>query len=296
MLSQRLPVMNDPEGTAIPDYLPFIVDSHVHVFPNDLFSAIRRWFDQYAWKLRYAMDCEDISDFLVQRGVGHVIALHYAHKPGISAQLNDFMADYCSRHKRVSGSATLFPGEKHGWRILEEAFANGLCAVKLHAHVQYFDMNSSRMEEIYEICVQYNKPLVMHVGREPRSPAVDYLVDPHLICKAEKLEQVLAEHPALKVCVPHLGADEFDAYARLTKNYDNLWLDIAMAIADYLPGPKPAPLKSMRADRILYGTDFPNIPYAWDRELKILCEAGLPLDDLQRVLGQNAVGLFGLAV
>jgi predicted TIM-barrel fold metal-dependent hydrolase len=295
VLSQCLPAIDDPEGAAVPDALPFIVDSHVHVFPNELFSAIRKWFDQYAWKLRYTMDCEDISDFLVQRGVGHVIALQYAHKPGIASQLNEFMADYCARHKGVAGAATVLPGEKRAGQILEKAFANGLCAVKLHAHVQYFDMNSSEMEEIYETCIHYDKPLVMHVGREPRSPAVDYLVDPHLICKAEKLEQVLAEHPALKVCVPHLGADEFEEYARLTRSYDNLWLDIAMAIANYLPGPKPMPLESMRADRILYGTDFPNIPYEWDRELKILCKAGLPPADLQRILGQNAVELFGLA-
>jgi len=294
VLRQCLRTVDDPEGQEVPGSLPFIVDSHVHVFPTYLFAAIRKWFDEFAWELRYTMDCEDITDFLIQRGVAHVVALHYAHKPGISSQLNDFMVDYCARHKRVSGAATVFPGEKHAGRILEKAFANGLCAVKLHAHVQYFDMNSNEMEEIYEVCIQYNKPLVMHVGREPKSPVVAYQVDPHLICKAVKLERVISEHPKLKVCVPHLGADEYEAYARLAVDYDNLWLDIAMAIANYLPGPKPLPLEIMRPDRLLYGTDFPNIPYAWDRELKILCESNLKPIVLNRICGQNAIDLFGL--
>lgn len=288
--------MNDPEGHNVPGFVPSIVDSHVHVFPNELLVAIREWFDEFAWNIRYKIDCEDITDFLIHRGVSHVVALHYAHKPGISIQLNDFMVDYCTRHKHVSGAATVFPGERRAGKILEKAFDNGLCALKLHAHVQYFDMNSPEMEELYDVCAQYNKPIVMHVGREPKSPVINYQVDPYLICKAEKLEQVIAEHPKLKVCVPHLGADEFEAYAALAEDYDNLWLDTAMAIADYLPGPKPLSLDRVRSDRLLYGTDFPNIPYAWDRELKILCHSGLERDVLRRVLALNAVELFSLPI
>ncbi len=296
MLSRSLPRVHDTEGLKVPDFLPLVVDAHVHVFPNELFAAIRKWFDDFAWDIRYTMDCEDITDYLIQRGVGHVVALHYAHKPGISSKLNDFMVDYCVRHDHVSGAATVYPGERHARQILEAAFANGLCAVKLHAHVQYFDMNSPEMEEIYEACAQYNKPLVMHVGREPKSPVVNYQIDPYLICKVDKLERVIAEHPRLKVCVPHLGADEFEEYERLTREYDNLWLDVAMAIANYLPGAKPLPLADMRSDRLLYGTDFPNIPYAWDRELKILCNSGLDPAALTRVLGLNAAELFCLNV
>jgi uncharacterized protein len=44
----------------------------------------------------------------------------------------------------------------------------------------------------------------------------------------------------------------------------------------------------------VYGTDFPNLPYAWDRELKNLVKARLPSDALRRILGSNAVTLFGL--
>jgi uncharacterized protein len=46
---------------------------------------------------------------------------------------------------------------------------------------------------------------------------------------------VLRDHPRLRLCVPHLGADEFGAYERLVTRYDNLWLDTTMAVADYFP-------------------------------------------------------------
>ena len=43
----------------------------------------------------------------------------------------------------------------------------------------------------------------------------------------------------------------------------------------------------------IFGTDFPNLPFAWDRELKAVLSAGL--DDAQRdaILYGNAAALFG---
>jgi predicted TIM-barrel fold metal-dependent hydrolase len=49
-----------------------------------------------------------------------------------------------------------------------------------------------------------------------------------------------------------------------------------------------------RPDRIMYGSDFPNIPYAWDRELRELRAAEIPLDTLRKIAGQNAAEFFGL--
>ena len=41
-------------------------------------------------------------------------------------------------------------------------------------------------------------------------------------------------------------------------------------------------------------TDFPNIPYAWDRELKAIERMNLPADMLEAVLGGNAAEFFGI--
>jgi predicted TIM-barrel fold metal-dependent hydrolase len=42
----------------------------------------------------------------------------------------------------------------------------------------------------------------------------------------------------------------------------------------------------------MYGTDFPNLPYAWDREIKRLVRQNLSQDSLAKVLGQNAVEFY----
>ena len=69
-----------------------------------------------------------------------------------------------------------------------------------------------------------------------------------------------------------------------------------MALTAYLPGKNPVSVSELRTERILYGSDFPNIPYAWDRELKEL-EAHFPDDrKLERILGRNAAELFSISL
>ena len=294
MLRPNLPSINDSEGATVPGAFPFVVDAHVHIFPHDIFSSIWQWFDENAWPIRYRLSTSRVLDYLLTRGVGHIIALQYAHKPGISRRLNTYMVKKCREFPgKVTGMATLFPGEKDADKILRDAFSSGLGGVKLHAHVQCFDMNAGDMEVIYDLCESEKKPMILHVGREPKSKA--YRCDPHKLCSAEKLEQVLKKHPGLNICVPHFGFDEISAYTKLIETYDNLWLDTTMVLTDYFQIEEAITLDRFRLDRIMYGSDFPNIPYAWDRELKWLSASGISPKDLEWILEKSARNFFNLS-
>ena len=296
MLKPDLPQIMDKEGACLPAGLPLVVDAHVHIFPQGLFTAIWQWFDAHAWSIRYRLSTAGVFDFLLSHGISHIVALQYAHKPGIAAALNRYMAAQCSEYQeKVTGMATIFPGEPDAVAILAEAFDMGLAGVKLHAHVQCFDMNGPEMDPIYELCANVDKPMVMHVGREPKSP--HYACDPYAICRADKLERVIENFPRLRVCVPHLGLDELSAYRHLIEAYDNLWLDTTMALADYFPLPEDIDLSHYRLERVMYGSDFPNIPYAWDRELKKLNQlnlSGLSDDALAWIVHRSAAAFFNI--
>lgn len=286
------PAVNDEEGAALPKSLPEVIDGHVHLFPDRMFEAIWRWFDQYGWPVRYKLKTPEVIRFLLSRGVSRIIALHYAHKPGIARMMNRFMAEVVANEPRVTGVATVMPGEEGAKAILEEGFSLGLRGVKLHCHVQAFAPDSRLLHEIYETCARLGQPLVMHAGREPSSP--EYPVDPYTLCSAERVEAVLRSFPTLKLCVPHLGADEFSAYERLITRYDNLYLDTTMAVARYFPGEVPWRILHARPERVLYGTDFPNLPYAWDREVRNIAEQKLSAPILAQVLSLTAKTLFGV--
>ena len=103
-------------------------------------------------------------------------------------------------------------------------------------------------------------------------------------------DRVLVTNPEGRWLV--LTADEFDAYTRLLERHDNLWLDTTMVASNYFALEVPRRIFEVRPERILYGTDFPNLPYAGDRELKT--RVGMKFrDDVEAgFLGQNALRLF----
>ncbi len=285
--------LDDEEGPRLPDLLPPVVDAHVHLFPDPVFDALWKWFDTHAWPVRYKLRTPEVIRFLLSRGVSHVVALHYSHRAGMARVLNQYIAEVCRTEPRVIGLATVFPGEPGAVQILEDAFAAGLKGVKLHCHVQCFAPDAPELHALYATCAKHGRPLVMHAGREPKSNS--YKVDPYALCAVERVERVLKDHPTLKLCVPHLGADEFEGYLKLLDRHENLWLDTTMMGANFFPIDVPLRLFAARPERILYGTDFPNIPYAWDRELKHLTALKLPAHDEASVLGGNALRLFGVA-
>lgn len=291
-LAAPLPALDDEEGAAVPTDLPPVTDAHVHLFGAALSAAIWRWFDRYGWPIRHKLHAPDVVDFLLSRGVERIVALHYAHKPGIAEGMNRELVELCRTRPAVTGLATVLPGEPDARGILERAFSLGLAGVKLHCHVQCFGPDAPELHEIYALCSERDLPLVMHAGREPKSPG--YRCDPHELCSAARVERVLVDYPRLRLCVPHLGADEFDAYARLLERFDNLWLDTTMVAAGYFPAPERLDLLTLRPERVLYGTDFPNLPFAWDRELRRIRASRLGGDVLEQVLGKTAAALYGL--
>ena len=282
--------VDDEEGAAVPPGLR-VVDAHVHLFPDRLFDAIWRWFDQYGWPIRYKLHTPAVIDFALSRGVERIVALHYAHKPGMARAMNAYMVSVVERHPRVTGLATVFPGEEDAPAILEEAFAQGLAGVKLHCHVQCFGVDDPSLAEIYETCILHDKPALIHAGREPSGKG--YRCDPHTLCHADRTAAVLRAYPKLRLGVPHLGIDELDGYRALLERHDNLWLDTTMALADFFPDDARAfALVEARPDRIMYGTDFPNIPYAWDRELRRIAARGLSPAKLAAVLHETAATFY----
>ncbi len=296
MLSYPLPLNSDPEASRVPDGLPPITDAHVHLFPQQIFKAIWRWFEHWAWPVRYEMTSELIIEFLQSKGISKIIGLDYAHKPGIARDLNAFMLNLMEKFPIVQGTATIFPGESHTEQILMEAFDDGLIGVKLHAHVQYFDMAGRGARNIYEICERRGQPLVMHVGRAPKNPEYPYKQDPYKLCYSHGVERILKDHPGLRFCVPHLGADEFTEYKRLVESYENLWLDTTMVLADYMPVGDKVELTEFRADRVMFGTDFPQIPFAWNHELDCLLKLGLEPEHLDQILRKTAADFYRVVI
>lgn len=271
-----------------------VIDAHVHLFPDRLIAAIRAWFDTHAWDIRYRQGVDETVAALLAGGVDKMVALPYAHKAGMARALNDFTREVAARHPSVIPCCTVFPGEEGDEEILDEALGrDGFHGVKIHSHVMKVAPDDPRLDAVWRASARYRKPVVIHCGVEPSLDGA-YGVDTRTVSGAARISRALDRHPDAVAIVPHLGADEYEAFEALLSRHANLHLDTTMAIAGYFAKGPDLELLRRHPARILYGTDFPNLPYEWNREWQVIRALRLDPPDEAAILGGNAARLFGV--
>ncbi len=270
-----------------------MIDAHVHLFPQPLFAALHRWFDTNAWHIAFRGTSEEAIAHLQQNGVARMVALVFAHKPGASRSLNRYLAQLAAAESAIIGVGTVLPGEPDARAIVKEAIdVHGLRGIKLHCHVQRVAIDDPATLDVLAACQELGVPAVVHAGREPASAA--YGVDCHAICNVSRTRRVLQQLPELKLVVPHIGADEYSDYLDLCDEFPHLYLDTAMACADYFTDALDWAQLERHADRVLYGTDFPIVPYEMGRERTVLARRIVDDTAFAQIAGGNAARLWGV--
>jgi len=127
-----------------------LVDAHCHIMPDRLAQAIRRFFDERmgGGQLAYAgVLKDDVVRAERAAGVVRFWALPYAHKAGVAASLNEWMAAEVSPIAGAVAAATFHPDDPDLPALVERAFDGlGLRLAKLHCSVGNFAADDVRLE------------------------------------------------------------------------------------------------------------------------------------------------------
>ena len=114
----------------------------------------------------------------------------------------------------------------------------------------------------------------------------------------EAMRAVLDPFPGLRFVVAHMGAFEYEAYLELAERLEHVYLDTTMVFTDFDMGrvfPEAlVPRLSALREKILFGSDFPNIPYPFEHAVEGLVRLGLGDDWLRAVLHDNALRVLGV--
>jgi predicted TIM-barrel fold metal-dependent hydrolase len=270
-----------------------VIDAHVHLFPDPLFDAIWRWFDEHAWPIAHKLYADEVVDRIESEGATRLVGLLYAHKPGMADDLNAWMGNLARRRPAVIPCATIHPRDKDVSGVLRRACElHGARLVKQHCHVIHIAPDDPVMFPIYEACIELDLPLNLHLGNGPKLQG--YASPTDAVSGAARAEVVLRRFPELRLLVPHLGCMEEDTFLAWLDLYPNLFLDTAMALTPFLPGIQRGDRSALahHRGRILFGTDFPNVPYPIDTERRELEALALPSDAHQAITHGNAARLF----
>ncbi|MHA1794133.1 MAG: amidohydrolase family protein [Promethearchaeota archaeon] len=271
-----------------------IIDAHVHLFPDNLFEAIWRYFTKNYWNIKYRYHGDQVSKFLENQGVRYYSTLNYAHKPGLSSFINDWVNLFCKNHETAILFGTIHPFdpdvEKELERILSPSSLD-FKGIKLQLLVTNFDPGIREMDVIYETLIKHDKILVMHSGTGPAK-------NEHVGIK--KLFPVLERFPDLKLQIPHLGCFEYDDFFQLALDFKKVYLDTAMILVKHDLFPDKFKMNVMIdaflsiQDKIMFGSDFPNIPYDYKKSLESIQDLPVNESVKKKIFWENACDFYNI--
>ena len=268
------------------------IDAHVHLHPEALARAIERWFAEHGWAPGHSFDPAAVADTLRARGVRRFCFFSYAHKPGMARALNRWLGEQAARLPEAIALGTLHPDDPDLDDVAREATGDlGLRGFKFHHSVQRFHVDDERLFGVYERAEAAGHVFVMHVGTMPYRDR---------FTGVERFAGVMARFPRLRVCVAHMGAFQSPEFLALLPRYPHLYVDTTMAMSPHATpytGADPGAVSDAdlvrHQGRVLFGSDFPLIPYDYDEERRWAWDRGLDERVRRRIFHDNALEFFG---
>jgi predicted TIM-barrel fold metal-dependent hydrolase len=185
-------------------------------------------------------------------------------------------------------TGTFYP-EPGAAAYVRAALEAGTAVFKAHVQVGAYDPRDELLDEVWGQLAEARVPVVVHCGDGP-------IPGPHT--GAGPFTAVLERHPTLTAVIAHCGAPDYAGHIALATRFANVHLDTTMVGTPFMNRTAPlsrddvARLGDLQ-DRVVLGTDFPNIPYAYAEQLAALEAFELGDDWLRAVCWRNGRRLVG---
>ncbi|ANW66733.1 amidohydrolase [Mycobacterium sp. djl-10] len=276
--------------------LPGIIDVHTHFMPKPVMDKVWQYFDAQGpligrpWPITYRADEAQRVRTLREFGVWAFTSLVYPHKPDMAAWLNQWAAQFAAQTPDCLATATFYP-EPGAGDYVHAAIAAGTRVFKVHIQVGDFEPNNPLLDACWGAIEDAGIPVVIHCGSGPV---------PGNHTGAAPIARLLRRYPRLPLVIAHMGMPEYGEFLDLCLTHEFVRLDTTMAFTGFseemMPfSPDLTPKLRDAGERILFGSDFPNIPYRYAEALRAITERPGVDDDWARgVLFGNAAALFGL--
>ena len=215
----------------------------------------------------------------------------------MARDINAWLHDVQSRVPAGIPLGTVHPDDPDMMEVAEEALVRyGFPGFKFHINVQRFFPDDPRVLPLYERLLALDRFLLIHVGSAPWPNEYDGF---------PRFERVMDMFRTLKVVVAHMGSFETRQFMHLMARCPNLYLDTTMAFAPIHHEYRKIDTRLNRIsvtndelvrwqDRIVFGSDFPILPYPYEEEREALWLRDLPRPVYDKIFHDNAALLLGL--
>ncbi|MBY6678356.1 amidohydrolase [Rhodococcus sp. BP-332] len=268
--------------------LESLVDVHTHFMPHSVLAKVWNYFDSVddrlgtAWPIEYRVDEDERTDLLRRYRVGTFTSLLYPHKPGMAEWLNGWAAEFADRTPDCVRTATFHP-EPDAARYVRTAVEDGVGVMKCHVQVGDIDVHDPYLDDVWAVLDDAAVPVVIHCGSGP---------EPGRHTGPDPIRALLHRFPTLTLLIAHMGMPEYEDFLTLAETFDNVGLDTTMVFTDFTEQLAPYPRSALPRlrdlqDKIVFGSDFPNIPYSYAHAVESVVGLGLGDDWSRAVLHDN---------
>ena len=242
------------------------IDCHVHLLPQGLIRAIRESLHEaVGWEFPHPDVPADVEATLRDAGISRYFALPYAHKAGVAADLNDWVLEWSAGSVPCVPFATVHPEDDVG-AVVRDAFDRGARGLKFQCPVQNCAPDDPRLDPAFELAAEYDRPILFHAGTAPMYEDSTYV-------GAGRFRSFCESYPEVRACCAHMGAYDPDAFLDVLRDHETAFLDTSFTMStaapqygEFTPDTIPDTVFERFAGRIMYGSDFPNIPHSYRAE------------------------------
>jgi predicted TIM-barrel fold metal-dependent hydrolase len=221
-------------------------------------------------------------------GIGRLMLCAW-RRPGGWIITNDEVAEYVRVFPdRFTGVATVdLANPVAAVRELDRAVRElGFKALRVVPWLWKLPPNDKLYYPLYVKCIELGIPFCTQVGHTgPLMPSETGRPVPYL-------DEVALTFPELRIVGGHIGHPWTDEMIGLAWKHDNVFIDTSAYAPRYYPPQLVQFLKSYGQDKVLFGTNFPQLDLA--RCMEQVRALGLPPEIEDKFLFGNAEGVFKL--
>jgi len=281
------------------------IDIHVHITPWDavkpaVAAAVMDTQPDHIRLHELSTDPHKLVAYMDERNIEWLGLINYLSPDiiGYTEEINNFSASFAAHYPQ-----RFIPFGGVDPRLTPEMAAHmdyllgelGIRAIKLHPPHQLFNVNDylfkpemAALTIVYEKCIEYEAPLMVHTGTSVFKGARNRFADPM------PLDDVAVDFPDLKIIAAHAGRPMYtDTAFFLLRRHPHVYFDISStppkSLLQYYPWLERV------ADKAMFGSDWP-APGVRDIGDNIQQFLALNLSDevKRKILRENAVKVFNL--
>ena len=220
-----------------------IIDMHGHIFCSNLENDKREvleTIDRYGIDMVYLSAIELTNQVPNEEETDRLNAAQYSFEAANPQHIRSYCrVNIVNKNSVDVARRGIYDHNVIGLKFLSECY-----------------MDDHRADPVVEEAIKANIPILIHTSHKAKGPGVPmYPLESH----SGHIANLSARYPEAKIIMAHTGGNAYLAVKNV-KPYPNVAVDISGSLMRY--GTLEYTVKHLGAKRVLFGSDFPYVPFA----------------------------------